>query len=255
MVGILSSVLSCYAPSGLLPSRPGQRPVPVPAPHVEATASSPNGAANQGPKKIVLQCDDQKSHLWHAWHCNLHLPIPEAAKKPTTTEEEWVPWLLQWNLNSHAASCGIWCLRFYSVFGPGRLPSLWNWHRYVCWSWFLSLRDRYAVKRLFKDLDNYKFQSANQTWSTKKKEIFRRPFPSISQHFGILKLRLAQLVLPRAQRHLYWTTSVSNASWSCPHAQHTCGTGIVSCSVIRPILRNYCSMQNWETKHQLYNCT
>ena len=100
----------------------------------------------------------------------------------------------------------------------------------------------------------YKFQSANQTWSTKKK-IFRKPFPSISQHFGILKLRLAQLVLPRAQRHLYWTTSVSNASWSCPHAQHTCGTGIVSCSVIRPILKNCCSLQNWETKHQLYNCT
>ena len=62
-MGILSSVLSCYAPSGLLPSRPGQRPVPVQAPHVEATVSSPNGAANQGPKNSVFQCDDQKSHL------------------------------------------------------------------------------------------------------------------------------------------------------------------------------------------------
>ena len=76
---------------------------------------------------------------------------------------------------------------------------------------------RCAVKRPFNCLNI----SLKIRLGAQKKEIFRRPFPSTSQHFShfcILKLRLAQLVLPRAQRHPYWTTSASNASSSCPRS-------------------------------------
>ena len=143
------------------------------------------------------------------------LPIPEATKKPTATEEERVPWVFQWHLRAAFVKCAE-CLH--------------------------SVHDAILLKP-YLTTDSLMFfcvilHGFTKSFSPLTPIILGQKKQITSSAHCLHVLRSGPSILPRAQRPLCWTISASSASWSCPLEW----TGAVGTSAIQ---------RNWDQMVQV----